>query len=577
MGCDSTVVLDLFAYENPLATIQVSGALCPTASPSLAVSFDGGFVQWSNGFSGPVLDNVVAGEYFATITSDQGCTQVLSTIIEETPIPVINNIEISPPDSCQGISGKISIDSESYLYSLDNGDNWHNNSIPVHSPGEYFLSVASLDKACVWDEFMPITIPKAPGIFIDNVIAADNTNCITPNGFIEFLMSAENDVFLEYSIDNGNTFFQEPFFDQLSGGKFNLQVRSKNKVCLWEYETEVVINDPETVNAEVEVIQPILCEGANSGILQTNMPSGTTILWSTGDSVPYLSGLKSGGYSLTIVNEHNCRSESEVILEEGPKLEEWTLPPDTTICKGDTIWIEAPTTDLNYRWQGSNDFVLEENRVGIFLGGQYTFQLEDNEWCPFTDELFVIQEVQDFSGVDFLISEEGLVGKPITAIDITWPIADYSKWIVSDSNIHIINQLENQLILEFLQEGKYQVGLESYIGNCSTVHSKTINIYNDVSQLQNQENHVKTTGKIQDFTLFPNPNFGQFKTKIILNQKSSVLLLIVDHMGNRIHSVTQQGESSYIWDFSIESETPGIYALILITENEERYILFNKI
>jgi hypothetical protein len=523
------------------------------------------------------LYNVEAGEYFATITSNQGCIQVLSTVVEEIPIPTFDNIEISGLDSCQGLSGKKSFGAKPYLFSLDHGASWHKDSIPVHSPGEFFLSVATLDLACIWNELMPLTIPNAQDISIDEVFTKENTDCHNPNGVIEFLMSSKDFDFLEFSIDNGNTFSQDPYFDQLVGGTYNPLVRSKNNLCHWQNITEVVITDPEKVHAEVDVIQPIFCTGANSGILQADVPPGATIRWSTGDSSPFLSGLKSGTYFLTIVNEFDCLEEIEVVLEEGPPFEEWSLPSDTTICKGDTFWIEAPPIDLDYQWLGDQAFILEENRIGIFLDGQYTIQVVDNEWCAYADEIVVNQEAQDFSGVDFLIGQEGLVGEQITAIDITWPVSDYAEWVLLDSNIHIIDQIGNQLILEFLQEGVYQIGLESFIGNCSTFQNKTINIYNDASQLQNQENHLIQPGKVLDFSLFPNPNSGEFKAKIILNQKSDVSLFLLDHMGNRINTVTEQGKNSYILDFSIENQPPGIYALILITGNEERYILFNKI
>ena len=97
------------------------------------------------------------------------------------------------------------------------------------------------------------------------------------------------------------------------------------------------------------------------------------------------------------------------------------------------------------------------------------------------------------------------------------------------------------------------------------------------SQLQNPSNHISDSKGIIDFLLFPNPNSGEFKSKITLSHESEIFLLIVDHMGNKIKEYSQSGEKTYLIDFDLIDFPTGIYALILFSENQERYILFNKI
>jgi hypothetical protein len=518
-----------------------------------------------------------AGEYYATVTDGNNCQKVVNINIEEEFPPEISIENIITPNPCFGELGSIAFESSPWLYSIDFGQSWFSDSIIIENPGEYALSLASRDTSCIWWEVQQIDIGEIPFVSIESIEKSHNTNCINANGKIEIIPSPGLINDLLFSINGGQTFSPEPIFDGLSEGVYYPAIRSNNGSCLVFYPDSIPIIDPPEIEYSLEILQPISCENAENGSLSIVTNETSKFVWSTSETTPLIENLASGYYGVTIEDGYQCIIEDEIYLEEGPVLDTWLFPKDTLICTGDTFWVELPQFAFEPFFAGNADFIEEDGLLGFYNHGVYSVSFYVNESCFHEDELLIEEEAQDFSGVDFLISEEGLVGEPITAIDITWPLTDLSEWVVLDSNITIIEQIENQLILSFSVAGVYKIGLSNSLGNCSYSLAKTITIYDDPSQLQNQENHLPSDQKVIDFSLFPNPNNGSFRSKIILSQKSDVLLFIVDHMGNRISEISGTGENSYITNFDLENNPPGIYALILLTQNQERYILFNKI
>lgn len=575
--CDSIIQYDVRYYEETQAILSASKSLCGGEPVVISVSEPVSNILWSDGSKNSTLSISTGGTYFATVTDDNGCSKVLSTVIHQQAKPEIAEIKVIKPIPCKSSPGYIVFGKHHWLHSIDEGGSWFRDSIPVYHASNYSLSLTSLDSSCTWMNIHNLAVDEIEPASIDRILTSDNTNCISANGYIEIIPTQMSGYDLLYSIDNGLTFSEASTYPGLSAGTYFPVVKSKEGFCVSFYQDSVVINDPPEADYSLEILAPISCAGAQSGSIGIQINQEVNILWSTGETGPVIKNLGSGTYYVTVEDSYNCRTEDFITLEEGPSLDTWQFPADTTICSGDTLWLDFPTFEVFPVFEGDTDFIQKENILGFYKKGRYQITLHLNDFCFWQDELIIDEETQDFSGVDFLIGNEALVNVPVTAIDITWPLSDLSEWVLPESNITVIDQIENQIILSFSKEGTYSIGLTSFLGNCSTSLSKMINIFEDPSKLENQENHPPSSQKIVDFSLFPNPNNGSFRSKIILNQNSDILLIVVDHMGNRISEISRSGENTYIDTFDLDNMPSGIYALILFTDNQEKYILFSKI
>lgn len=129
-GC--TAVISVTIQEPPALTLSLDAA-----SPTCANGNNGvilaqpeggtpGYVyQWSNNFGTPAIGNLPSGFYTCTVTDANGCTVVMSAVLDE-PLLVTFQMDI-PPILCFGDETILQLTDVSggnggpYAYSLDNG------------------------------------------------------------------------------------------------------------------------------------------------------------------------------------------------------------------------------------------------------------------------------------------------------------------------------------------------------------------------------------------------------------------------------------------------------------------------
>ncbi|MEL6393150.1 MAG: T9SS type A sorting domain-containing protein, partial [Bacteroidota bacterium] len=74
------------------------------------------------------------------------------------------------------------------------------------------------------------------------------------------------------------------------------------------------------------------------------------------------------------------------------------------------------------------------------------------------------------------------------------------------------------------------------------------------------------------FIVYPNPNLGRFKARVILGSLGPAEVHLFDENGNLIQLYNGPDLLAYEVDFDLTDRPSGIYPLILQTANEYRYI-----
>lgn len=116
--------------------------------------------------------------------------------------------------------------------------------------------------------------------------------------------------------------------------------------------------------------------------------------------------------------------------------------------------------------------------------------------------------------------------------------------------------------------GRYTMGLRSIIGECEAVLYKEVIV---TEQNTDDTEPRPFTRRIQEINVWPNPNNGQFRVRIELNNIAPIRLFLYTQNGTLIKQLSFEGEAIYEW--SQESFLPlGMYIIQVICEKERQTV-----
>jgi len=160
----------------------------------------------------------------------------------------------------------------------------------------------------------------------------------------------------------------------------------------------VTINDGDTTatNSVTVVIlpPPIVALGADTFIcmgdsimLDAGNP-GSTYLWSTGDSAQTLTVDTNGTYWVSVMNGIGCTGSDTVTITVSPNLSV-NLGPDTTICTGDTLILDAGNAGATFNWSTGT----ATQTIAVSIAGNYFVEVTDSNSCKATDSIAITVDI----------------------------------------------------------------------------------------------------------------------------------------------------------------------------------------
>src|SRR5690606_27554214 len=195
---DSTELINL--YPPLVVHPFVSNVTCEGGSDgSIVLTPTGGHplytYLWSNQATGPINNNLPAGDYSVTVTDSEGCDTTMNfNIIELYPLPPVN-INVSPLDGCQPllITAKEVSPNQGQSYLWNFGDGTFSNDKYTHHlysrEGNYHITceVTSIH-GCIDSLSTNVTVfykPKADFHYLP-------TNLDLENNFVHFINNSDN-------------------------------------------------------------------------------------------------------------------------------------------------------------------------------------------------------------------------------------------------------------------------------------------------------------------------------------------------------------------------------------------------
>ena len=425
--------------------------------------------SWSSGQNTEDINNVVAGNYFVTVTDTNGCITIESYLLTEPTNP-LNTTNTFVNVSCfGGADGSIDLTvtggTSPYSYQWSNQDSLilstTQQDIFGLEFGVYTVLITDTNGCQIYSS-ITITEPSAP---VSSSITATAVNCfaardgsinLTPNG---------GTIPYTFLWSNGD------FTEDLTGlptGWFNVVITDSN---LCTSTDSIFISEPSAPLSASTITSNVNCNGGGDGGIQSFVNGGTTpytFLWSNGETTQNIDSLTIGVYTLDITDVNGCIANSGGIINQ-PTAIAITNTVDSVSCFEFSdghinVGVTGGTMPYQLQWADSS-FLLSQyaNDLYNITSGLYTIIVTDGNECEIRQDIVVFQpdtmdityqtkDVSCFGGNDGTITTFIIGGTtPYTYFwndSITTPNRD--SLVVGNYSV-VVSDYNNCTIEEFVQ------------------------------------------------------------------------------------------------------------------------------
>lgn len=311
LGCESysqNIYIPKFHLSSPLYSIiqpncESLGSITFTTSAS-EYSIDNG-TTWKTNATFP---NLASDNYLLKIKSALGCESDYTSVSLNNlnPIPDQPSTSVQQPSSCTSAKGIITVTTNAYQYSFDNGLTWTTNAKAVNlDPGTYFIKIKNNSTGCPSLAAKAIINPPLDAIIPPNYTVSQPISCNNPFGTITITTIAS-----KYSFDNGLTWKTNSDSGNLAVGNYKIKIQ--NATGCESEAISININVPTDYPAipTNSITQPN-CNNSQGKITILSIASEYSfdngVNWSSNATSTFLNP---GEYYLKIKNANGCISEA---------------------------------------------------------------------------------------------------------------------------------------------------------------------------------------------------------------------------------------------------------------------------
>jgi hypothetical protein len=123
------------------------------------------------------------------------------------------------------------------------------------------------------------------------------------------------------------------------------------------------------------------------GVTGINIPgSAGSFLWDGGETTGTITVTQTGTYSVTFTDGVGCSSSDVVYVEFSTGNVQVDLGPDTSLCDGDIITLDAGSGFATYEWSTSET----SQTLEVSLPGDYAVTVTDNSGCTGIDLIHIV-------------------------------------------------------------------------------------------------------------------------------------------------------------------------------------------
>jgi len=337
--------------------------------------------------------------------------------------------------------------------------------------------------------------------------------------------------------------------------------------------TTVSLQQPDPLEVGVTTELPPTCKDGCDGTLIVAATGGNgnyIYAWSTGGSRATENNLCPGQYEVVVADQKGCKGKETFTMHNTPPVL-LDLGGGATTCVGQSHTLNAGPGWQHVKWRSDTGLISEDETITIKDPGTYWLEVLDSKGCIGRDT-FLLATSYDLLQASFLIPQEAEVGDTVVMVDISWPLPEKVEWR-SPHEMEIISNTGDMLQGQFSTKGNYEVGLTAHLGACVDQLKKTIVIVDNANR--NAGGRLGYETFVKEFSLYPNPNAGEFDVAIVLRDESPVTLSVWSSpMGVLMKTLQRQGESEYHFGFDLKPLASGTYVLRLDHREGRTYLRF---
>jgi len=441
-GCLFTIPFTVETPEDPIVDVQVFGVSCfggGDGAIDINQVGEGTYEYTWTTPSGEIitdedLNNLVQGDYILEIyNSENFCnsSQVIN-VPEPSDISVISSISdysgygVSCFGSCDGFIGidiiggtgfeldpELDDDCVSYEWSADLNEDGVNDFLSSNSnlanlcSGSYNLTVTDCNN-CIFSTTFIITEPESE-------LSISETH--SDYGGFGVSCNGGSDGYIDLSINGGTAPYTYSWsnsettesIDNLVAGAYSVNVTDENGCSV---DLTIDITEPESVFISNSDISSVSCPGGNDGEIDIEINGGFPpydLNWSSingfSSDIEDISGLTTGEYTITIIDNLNCSYEFSFLVSEA-----------------DPILIQESHEDVSCF--GANDGSININLSGGFP--PFNYQWSNGELTPNIDNLgpgdyvLIVTDFNDCSQeIEVTIQEPETLTFNVNTFDVT--------------------------------------------------------------------------------------------------------------------------------------------------------------
>ncbi|MGV3459834.1 MAG: gliding motility-associated C-terminal domain-containing protein [Flavobacterium sp.] len=401
----ATPVAATFSVSQPVCTVA---NVVPTGTITITAPLGSNYTYSINGTdyqANPVFNAVAVGSYTIYVIDNGSCpsqTATQATIVAPPVAPAPSTFAVTQA-SCTTPTGSITVTAPlggTIMYSID-GTSWQASpSFASVAPGTYTVYAREGSNGCPSSSATQAVIDPVTATPAVATYTTAQPTCATPTGSIT--ISGPLGANVTYSID-GTTYQASTTFAGLAPGSYTISVIDGNS-CASVTPAQAVINPvtPTPAQPVASVTQQPTCNvgpGVPSGTITVTSPAGTNITYSvdgvTYQSNPQFAGLTPGNYTVYVVDNGSCPSQSATQLTINPvptsaPVATYTFTqPDCATGVG-TVTVSAPT-GTNYTYSINGTTFQSSPLFTSVAPGTYSITVNDaNGNCPSTTGTFTL-------------------------------------------------------------------------------------------------------------------------------------------------------------------------------------------
>ena len=543
------------------------------SAQAVATGGNGGFVfSWFDASTnqpmndGDVLVKAIAGIYRVEVSDARNCQ--LADLVAVSSIGGAEfDIQNIVPVTCFGFSdgsAAINVTSGIAPFSFRWSDGQTEALASKLPSGNYFATVTD-GLGC--NTIKPLAIPTpAP---LETSFTKVLPNCVGDcDGSIEVVVGGG---IMPYTTDWTGLGQQVTLVSGLCAGNYDLRITDSNNCIL---EQLVDLPDPEALKVNPLFTTPI-CMGRCDGSIEVSGQGGTgpyTFQWLNGPAAPVNSQLCPGGYDVTITDSHGCIATEQLQLADGDPLP-IDLGGQTTLCVGKSRLLDAGEGWASVSWSSTIGFTSTNQSILITEPAAYFLTAIDPIGCMALDTFRLVTSL-DLLQAEFIMPSEAIVGDTLVAIDISWPLPERVEWTVPLSFNRLPSENPDFLFVVIPQEGTYTIAMQSFLAECRDTQEKQVvvlgpNPGESGGRLGHQEQ------LITHFTVFPNPNDGEFDVLVQLSEEKEIALQVVSFPKGIVEARYDGAASDFHQvGFSLKDLPQGIHFILLKVGSEQRAVRF---